>query len=166
VPGVKPILPAFAAATDGFIHHVVRHHDFHFHFGQKINRVFAPPINFSVPFLPAEPFDFRDGHSFDPELGQRLFDLLELERFDDGFQFFHLRVNAASRGILQPKVKRSTRSLSNAAMRVAQARTEEFRALLGMTFLSKFAKNFLWRLYCITDVSRLFRSPASAPVTR
>jgi hypothetical protein len=60
-----------------------------------------------------EPFDFRDGHPFDAELDQRLFDLLELERFDDGFQFFHLKVNSASRGLLQSKAKRSTRSLSN-----------------------------------------------------
>src|SRR5205823_6739201 len=85
---------------------------------QKIDRIFAPSIDFGVPFLTAESFDFGDGHPFDPELSQRLFDLLELEGFDDGFQFFHLRVNSASRGILQSKAKRSTRSLSNAAMRM------------------------------------------------
>jgi len=41
----------------------------------------------------AENYDCRDSHSFDPKLGQRLFDLFELERFDDGFQFFHVKVN-------------------------------------------------------------------------
>ncbi len=68
--------------------------------------------------LPAEPFDFRDGHPFNPELGQCFFDLLELERLDDGFQFFHVKVTSASLGFLQSKAKRSTRSLSNAAMRM------------------------------------------------
>jgi len=64
----------------------------------------------------AENYDCRDSHSFDPKLGQRLFDLFELERFDDGFQFFHVKVNSASRGISQFKAKRSTGSPSNAAV--------------------------------------------------
>jgi hypothetical protein len=53
---------------------------------------------------------------FDTKLGQRFFDLLELERFDDGFQFFHVKVNSASCGISQSKAKCSTRSLSNAVI--------------------------------------------------
>jgi hypothetical protein len=53
--------------------------------------------------------------SLDAELGQRLFELFEIEWLDDGFQFFHLKVNSASRGALQFKGNRSTRSLSNAA---------------------------------------------------
>src|SRR4030095_10018311 len=100
------------------LHHVVRHYHFHFHFRQKIDGVFTSPINLGVAFLPTEPFDFRDGHSLDSKLSQRLFDLLELERFDDGFQFFHVRVNSASHGLLQSKANRSTRSLSNAAIRL------------------------------------------------
>ena len=30
-----------------------------------------------MPLLPTESFDFRDSHPFDPELGQRLLDLLD-----------------------------------------------------------------------------------------
>src|SRR5438874_10389020 len=104
--------------ADSFFHHVVREHDFHLHFGQKIHSVFAPAINLGVSFLPAKPLYFGDRHPFDAKLGQCLFDLLELERFDDGFQFFHVKVNSASRGTLQSKATRSTRSLSNAAMRM------------------------------------------------
>src|SRR5262245_20419477 len=112
-------IPDFAGFGCGYhyayslFHHVVRHYYFHFYFGQKIDRVFAPSIDFSVAFLPSEAFDFGDGHPLDPELGQRLFDLFELEGFDDGFQFFHVKVNSASRGLLQSNAKRSTRSLSN-----------------------------------------------------
>src|SRR6266480_1110596 len=70
------------------LHHVVCHHHFHFYFWQEIHRVLAPPVDFSVSFLPAKPFDFGDSHPFDAKLCQRLFDLFELEWFDDGFQFF------------------------------------------------------------------------------
>src|SRR5205823_12252187 len=86
-------------------------------------RVLAPPVNFGVPFLPAEAFNFGDGHPFDAKLGQRFFDLFELERFNDGFQLFHVGVNSVSRGALQPafaavrrgrsKAMCSTRSHSN-----------------------------------------------------
>src|SRR5207247_9236276 len=98
--------------------HIVSHHDFHFPFPDKIHSVLAAPVKFSMSFLPAKTFDFGDSHSFDAELGQRLFDFFELERFDDGFQFFHVEVNSASRGALQLKATRSTRSLSNGAIRL------------------------------------------------
>src|SRR5947207_1225010 len=38
------------------LHHVVCHHHFHFYFWQEIHRVLAPPVDFSVSFLPAKPF--------------------------------------------------------------------------------------------------------------
>ena len=74
---------------DSFLDHVVREHDFDFHLWQKINGVFTAAINFSMPFLAAESLYFRDRHSFDAELGQRLFYFLEFERLDDRFEFFH-----------------------------------------------------------------------------
>jgi hypothetical protein len=82
------------------------------------------------PFLPTEPLNLRDLHPLDAELGQRVFDLLELERFDDGFQFSHVKVNSVTRGLLQSKAKPSTRSLSNSAPHER-----------------KFAKDFFWRSY-------------------
>jgi hypothetical protein len=42
-----------------------------------------------VAFLPAKAPDFTHSHSFDPERGQRLAHLLELEGFDYGLEFFH-----------------------------------------------------------------------------
>src|SRR6266496_367425 len=104
--------------ADRFVHHVVGEHDFHFHLWQEIHGVFTAAINLGVAFLPAEPLYFRDGHPFDAELGECLFDLLELERLDDRFQFFHVDVSSAPRGALQSKAKRGTRSLSNAAGRM------------------------------------------------
>src|ERR1700756_4550568 len=113
---------------DRLFNQVIRHYDFHFHFRQKIHRVFASPVNFGMPFLPAETFDLSNGHSFDAELCERFFDLFELEWFYDGLQFFHVAVTLASRGALQPgrnasqsdadgsKANRSTRSHSNAAV--------------------------------------------------
>jgi hypothetical protein len=62
--------------------------------------------------LIADIFDCRLCSSLDVELGQ-LFDLLEFERFDDGFQSLDLKVNSESRGFLQLKAKRSACSLSN-----------------------------------------------------
>src|SRR6266581_7673695 len=104
--------------ADRFFHHIVREHDFHFHFRQKIHGVFATPINLGVAFLPAEPFHFRDGHPFDAKFGERLLDLFELERLDNRFQFFHVDVSSASPSVLQLKAERGTRPHSNAAERM------------------------------------------------
>jgi hypothetical protein len=41
-----------------------------------------------VALLAAVPLDFRDGHALDADLVQRLLDVIQLERFDDGFDFF------------------------------------------------------------------------------
>jgi len=107
----SPILPVFAAPT-------------------KIHRVFASPVNFGVPFLPAKTFDLRNGHPFDAELCERFFDLFELERFNDGLQFFHVAVTLASRGALQSKANRSTRSHSNCPTRM-QSRIFEIASSSG-----------------------------------
>ena len=58
-------------------------------FGQEIDGVFAAAINFGVAFLAAEAFDFGDGHAFDADFAERVFDFLQFERFDDRFDFFH-----------------------------------------------------------------------------
>jgi hypothetical protein len=43
-----------------------------------------------VTFLTAEALDFADRHSFHADLGEGFFHLLQLEGFDDGFDFFHV----------------------------------------------------------------------------
>ncbi len=114
----SPILPVLAAPTtaaDGFVDHVVGHHDFDFHFRQEIDGVFAAAIDFSVAFLAAEAFYFGHGHAFDPELGQGFLDLLEFERLDDRFQFFHL---ASPRSYSHQGLTRGTRFLNNAFVRL------------------------------------------------
>jgi hypothetical protein len=39
--------------------------------------------------LATEAFDFGDGHSFNADFAQGVFDLFKLEGFDDGFDFLH-----------------------------------------------------------------------------
>src|SRR5262249_36848269 len=51
--------------------------------------VFAASIDFGVALLAAESFDLADGHPFDTYLAQGVFDFLQFERFDYGFDFFH-----------------------------------------------------------------------------
>ncbi len=58
-------------------------------FGQEIHGVFAAAVNFGVAFLAAEALDFGDGQALHAHAGQRFFDFLEFEGFDDGFDFFH-----------------------------------------------------------------------------
>src|SRR5205823_1676887 len=63
-------------------------------------------------------FNLGDGHSFDAKLCESFFDLFELERFNDGLQFFHVAVTLTSRGAFQSKANRSTRSHSNCPTRM------------------------------------------------
>jgi hypothetical protein len=39
--------------------------------------------------LPAKALDLRDGHTFDANFGQRLFNFLQLEGLDNRFDKFH-----------------------------------------------------------------------------
>ena len=43
-----------------------------------------------MPFLPPETLDFRDGHPADAELQNRILDIFQFERFDDGFNLLHM----------------------------------------------------------------------------
>jgi hypothetical protein len=60
-----------------------------FIFGKKIDRVFAAAINFGVPLLTTEPFNFRNRHAFYGQTSQSFFHVLKFEGFDDGLYFFH-----------------------------------------------------------------------------
>ena len=68
---------------------IVIHHDFKFHFRQKIDRVFAAAINLAVAFLPAEPAHFAQRHSFDANRGERVLHRFGLKRLDDRLDFLH-----------------------------------------------------------------------------
>jgi hypothetical protein len=66
--------------------------DFQFNFWQEVDRIFAAAIDFSMTFLAAEPFNFTDGHAFDPDFAEGILHFFELEWFYNGFDFFHLDV--------------------------------------------------------------------------
>src|SRR5947207_4140430 len=89
---------------------------------RSIDGVFAAAVDFGVTFLPAKAFHFGHGHAFNTELGQGFLDLLELERFDDRFQFFHVELIALAFASFE--AERSTRSLTNAMLRL---QTRNFR---------------------------------------
>jgi len=46
-----------------------------------------------VALLAAKSLYFGDGHAFNPSLGQSVFNIIEFERLDDGFNFFHMFPN-------------------------------------------------------------------------
>src|SRR5258708_2772262 len=71
------------------LHTVIRQNDFEFDLRQKIHCVFAAAVDFSMPFLAAEPFDLTYSHSLQPNLGQGVFDLLDFERLYNRFDFLH-----------------------------------------------------------------------------
>src|SRR5262249_26520343 len=125
-------------------------------------RVFASAVNFGVPFLAPETFDLRNGHTLNAKLRERFFDLFELERLNDGLQFFHVAITLESRGALQSKATRSTRSHSNCLTRMqsrifeiaSSSGAEPNRAEISRNRHVRFATGFL-------DFARNGRSNAS-----
>ena len=69
----------------GLIGHLVGHGDLQPDLGQEADFVFSPPVNFLLPLLPAKTARFGNGQALDTDTGQRFTNVVELERFDDGF---------------------------------------------------------------------------------
>ena len=89
----SPILPVLAASTMAATAASTRlsgRTSLDFDFGEEIDGVFAAAINFGVAFLAAEPFDFADGHAFDADFAEGIFDFFQFEWLDDGFNFLHI----------------------------------------------------------------------------
>ena len=84
-----PGLGGPADGVDGFLHEVVGDHDLDFDLGQKIHDVFGAAVQFGVTLLAAEPLGLGDGDALQSDFLKRFFYLVELERLDDGFDFFH-----------------------------------------------------------------------------
>src|ERR1051326_3695762 len=85
-------LAGFGRADDGFgdfVDLVGGHRDFDLELGQEAHGVFGAAIDFGVALLPAISLDFGDGQSVHADAGQRVADLVELERLDDGHDQFH-----------------------------------------------------------------------------
>src|SRR5882724_7916730 len=74
---------------DGFLDQFVRNHDFDFYLGQEVHDIFRTAIQFSVALLTAETLGLGDGNALESDFLKRLFNLVELEWLDDGFDFLH-----------------------------------------------------------------------------
>src|SRR5690606_8270955 len=70
----------------------IGNHQFDFDLRQEIHRVFTAAIDFGRAFLAPETFHFSDGHAFDAYVPKGILLFLELEWFDDRFDFFHLNI--------------------------------------------------------------------------
>src|SRR5690606_33282016 len=61
-----------------------------FEFGQKVHAVLSAPIEFRVAFLASKPLDLDDSQALDARFDEGFVDLVELERFDDRGDQFHV----------------------------------------------------------------------------
>ena len=74
---------------DGAIDETVGDDELDLHLRQKVDHVFGSPVELGVPLLASEALDLGHRESRDTDLGQRFADLVQLERLDDRFDFFH-----------------------------------------------------------------------------
>src|SRR4030095_9096032 len=87
---------------DGRVHELVGHHHLYLDLGQEVDYVLGTSVEFGVPLLPSETFDLCHGQSCDPDSGQRLTNLVQLERFHDGLDLLHLRTPYSDPGGSRP----------------------------------------------------------------
>src|SRR5690606_25513828 len=74
---------------DGLLDRGIRDDHLDPNLGEEVHHVLRAPVELGVSLLAPEPLDLGDGQAADPELGQRLADLVQLERLDDGGDLFH-----------------------------------------------------------------------------
>ena len=55
----------------------------------KIDGVFASPIDLCMTLLSSKALHIDRGHPLETEFGESVFDFFNLERFNDRFNFFH-----------------------------------------------------------------------------
>src|SRR5215467_1469244 len=105
----SPCLRSPAYRVNGLLDHVVAEHDFDFHLREKIHHVFGAAIELGVPLLPPKALGLSNRNTLKANLLERLLHLIELERLDDGLDFFH---------VLDPRIARGNVGC-DAAKRVA-----------------------------------------------
>src|SRR5690606_25980899 len=59
------------------------------HLRQEVDDIFGATIKLGVALLPSEAFNFGDSDALDTDFGQRLADVVQFERLDDGSDSFH-----------------------------------------------------------------------------
>jgi hypothetical protein len=75
--------------VDRLLDQIVGDHNLDFHLWKKIHDVLCAAIEFGVSLLPSEALGFGDCDALQSDFLKRFFHLVELERLDDGFDFFH-----------------------------------------------------------------------------
>src|SRR6266850_6601408 len=74
---------------DHLVDHAVADHHLDLHLGQEVHGVLRAAVELGVAFLAAEAAHLGHRHADDADLGERLLDVVELERLDDGFDLLH-----------------------------------------------------------------------------
>jgi len=69
--------------------HFVLDDDLNSHLGNEINDIGGAAVDFLLSTGSSEAFDFGNCHSLDPDFAQAILYVIELERFDNGFDLFH-----------------------------------------------------------------------------
>ena len=83
-------LGAFANRVEDRLQDGIIDDDLDLDLGNEIDGILGAAVHFGVAFLAAEAADLGDGHALDPRVGQCLFDVVELEMADNGFNFLHV----------------------------------------------------------------------------
>src|SRR5215475_13358584 len=68
---------------------VIADHDLDLYLGEKVHDVLGPTVEFGMALLPAKALGFGHGNALKSDLLKRFLHLVQLERLDDGFDFFH-----------------------------------------------------------------------------
>src|SRR5215510_6773313 len=88
--------------VDGLFHHAVAEHELKLYLGQEIDHVFGATIELGMALLASEPLGFGDGNALQTDLLQGFFDLIQLERFNDRLDFFHVLHRTSPLGNTEP----------------------------------------------------------------
>src|SRR5207245_6655617 len=81
-------------AIDYLLHYDCYDDDRDLHLREEVDRVFRAPVELGVPLLAAEAAHLRDRHADHADAGERLLDVVQLERLDDGLDLFHLQTSS------------------------------------------------------------------------
>jgi hypothetical protein len=88
----SPMWPVRATRHERLDHvldHLVLDDDLNPDLGDEVHDVGGAAVDLFLAAGSSEAFDFGNGHSLHSDLAQAVLDVIELERFDDGFDLFH-----------------------------------------------------------------------------
>src|SRR5882672_8250067 len=78
-----------ADRLDGLLDHLILDDQLDLHLGQEVDDVLGTAIELGMAFLPAESLGLQHGDALQPDLVERVFDLVEFEGLDDRFDLLH-----------------------------------------------------------------------------